>query len=185
MLRTLLVPCVVFLVGLPLVHAQPPAIPAPGPEHKLLARDVGVWKVEMKLWMAGPDADPVEAEGMETNKLVKNGFWLDSQFEGDMFGQKMTGGGQYGYDPVKKKYVGTWTDSMSPHLSVMEGEYDAASKTLTYVTRGIDPMTQQPSQGKIVAVYKDDDHRTMTMYSPLPGQDGLVKTMELKYTRKE
>ena len=50
------------------------------------------------------------------------------------------GRGQFGYDPAKKKYVGTWIDSMSPTLRVLEGTYDAKTKTLTYKGDGVCPI---------------------------------------------
>ena len=41
------------------------------------------------------------------------------------------GHGTETYDKGKKKYVGSWTDSMSTGLSTSEGTYDATSKTMT------------------------------------------------------
>ena len=52
---------------------------------------------------------------------MTGGLWVLSKFEGDFGGMKFEGRGQFGYDPIKKKYVGTWIDSMSPTLSVLEG----------------------------------------------------------------
>ena len=161
-------------------HAQGPQVPA---EMKVLEHEVGKWTAEMKIWAEGPNADPMVVKATEVNELKLGGFWIVSQFEADMFGSKYSGMGQFGYDPKKKKYIGTWTESMSPYLSVMEGDYDAATKSFTYETMMMDSQTNQPVATKIVTKMIDKDHRVMTMYAaPSPGADP-VKTMEVNYTR--
>ena len=83
------------------------------------------------MFAGGPDAEPSVSKGTEVNEVLPGGLWLLSKFEGDFGGMKFSGRGQFGYDPVKKKYVGTWIDSTSTVLSVLEGEYDAKTKTMT------------------------------------------------------
>jgi hypothetical protein len=65
------------------------------------------------------------------SRLICDGLWLVSDFEGSSgFG----GHGVHGYDVEKKKYVGTWIDSMSTLLHAKEGEWDAAKRTMTLWT---------------------------------------------------
>lgn len=153
-------------------------------EHKVLAQEVGTWDAKTKMWMA-PGTPPLESTAEETNKLL-GGKWLMSEFKGDMGGMPFTGHGQFGYDPVSKKYTGTWIDSTSPFLSVMEGTMDEKSKTLTMMSKGRDPMTGKESLAKMVSTYTDEDHKTFEMFMPVPGnKDEWWKMMEVTYTRRK
>ena len=73
-------------------------------------------------------------------------------------------------------------DSFGPHPTKMVGTYDADSKTMTYETMGVG-MDGKPMKGKNVVVYQSDDRRLMTMYMTFPGQDKMVKSMEIQYER--
>ncbi|RMF39036.1 MAG: DUF1579 domain-containing protein, partial [Planctomycetota bacterium] len=98
--------------------AQPPE---PGPEYRILKKDVGRWIAKMKMW-EGP-GDPIEAEGTEINRMV-GPYFVVSDFKVELNGQPFAGHGVFGYDAEKKKYVGSWIDSMSPIAMHMVGEYD-------------------------------------------------------------
>ncbi len=161
----------------PPVQQQPTALP----EHQVLAEDVGTWDAEMTLWIPGLP-DPVTSKGVEVNELLDGGMWVLSKFESELFGQKFVGRGQFGYDPISKKYVGTWIDTMSPHLSTMQGTYDAATKTLTMEVRSIGP-DGKPMISKSVAKTISADKRTYETFEKREG-DEWVKTMSVVYTRR-
>lgn len=148
-------------------------------EHAILKKDVGTWNASMKLWAGS--SEPIEAKAMEVNKMVGD-LWVSSHFEGDVFGQKFTGSGTFGFDPDKKKFVGSWVDSSNPYSSHMEGTYDAKTKTMTMLTKGKDPAGAT-TEGKNVQVYKDENTRIFTMYTKQG--DRFVKVMEITYTRKK
>lgn len=82
----------------------------PGPEHALLKQMEGTWDGTVKLLME-PGKPPAESKGVFTAKMDLGGFFLVTEFKGEMMGQNFTGKGMSGYDPMKKKYVGTWADS--------------------------------------------------------------------------
>jgi len=110
-------------------------------------------------------------------------MWLVSRFEGEAAGMPFVGVGTSGYDPEKKKYVGTWVDTMTPHLMITEAEYDEEKKPLTGTAEGRDPHTKKPYTAKIVARYVDDDTRVFEMH--MPGEDGKeFKMMEITYKRR-
>jgi hypothetical protein len=48
-----------------------------------------------------------------------------------------------GYDPQKKKYVGTWVDSVTPYLWTYEGSLDASGRILTLETEGRIPRPEE------------------------------------------
>lgn len=163
-----------------------PPIPRPTAEHKVLTADAGDWDAEIKSFMGGPDADPMTSKGTEVNKVMTGGLWLLSEFKGDFGGVPFEGRGQFGFDPIKKKYVGTWIDSMSPSLAVLEGSYDARTKTMTFEGEGVDPATRSKYTQKMVTTLKDDGTRVFTLFMKSPETGGQeVKFMEVTYTRKK
>ncbi|MEM7396887.1 MAG: DUF1579 family protein, partial [Verrucomicrobiota bacterium] len=118
-------------------------------QHKLLAKDVGTWKAEMKMYMAGPDKPPTVVEATEVNTLMEGGLWLLTDFDAGQF----KGHGQYGYDPIKKKYVGTWIDTMTPHISAMQGTVNKAGRLVMYMN-SIDIATGKTEKMKSVSHHK-------------------------------
>jgi hypothetical protein len=161
-----------------------PALMVPTPQHEFMASEVGVWDAETKTW-ATPEGEPELGKGSETNEML-GGMWLLSHFQGEFMGGEFHGRGQFGYDPLKKKYVGTWVDSISPFLFTMEGDYDEATKTLTMIMNGTSAMTGQPETAKNVTRYVDDDTKIFEMYMPVEGQEGQWwKMMEITYTRRK
>lgn len=136
----------------------------------------GTW--DAKIEGMGP-----ASTGAETCKVVHNGFWLSSTFTGTFMGMPFSGEGVLGYDPTKKKYVGTWVDSMSPSLGVSEGSYDAKTNTLTQWMEGTD-HTGNVVKSRMTHEWKGADTRVFSMY--MPGPDGKeAKAMWITYTRKK
>jgi len=171
-----------LVAGIALVHAQGP-MPQASAEHQGLEYEVGTWDAESQFWMT-PDTEPLVSKAIEINKMLGT-MWLISDYQGDMGGISFFGHGQFGYDPNKKKYVGTWIDSMSPYLSVMEGTMDPTTKILTMISKGIDPMTGQESVSKMVSTPIDHDHKKFEIFAPVPGKKGeWWKKMEISYTRR-
>jgi hypothetical protein len=163
--------------------AQEPSKPLP--EHKILASDEGTWDATIRMYAGGPDAEPSVSKGSEVNEVLPGGLWVLSKFEGEFGGMKFHGRGQFGFDPVKKKYVGTWLDSMSTVLSVLEGDYDAKTKTMTYVGDGYDPEHKAKFSQKMVTTTKDDGTRVFTLYMKFEGQPAEAKFMEITYTKRK
>jgi hypothetical protein len=160
--------------------AQP--APQPTAEHKILAADVGTWDASIKSYHGGPDSEPSVSKGTEVNDMLAGGLWMTSKFEGEFGGSKFEGRGQFGFDPHKGKYVGTWIDSMSPSISVLEGSYDAATKTMTYTGDGVGPDGTKFKQ-KMVTTTKDDGTRVFTLYMKFDKDE--VKFMEITYTKRK
>jgi hypothetical protein len=161
-----------------------PPVPKPTAEHQRLAKDVGTWDATIKGWMRGPDSEPSVSQGVETVKLLPGGLWAHSEFNGKLGDQEFHGCGQTGFDTNKKKYVGTWVDTMSTELMTMEGDYDAASRTLTMSAKGTDP-TGKAYDAKMTSKYDDDDTRVFTMSMKSEETKGeYVKLMEITYKRR-
>jgi hypothetical protein len=163
--------------------AQMPPMPKPGPEHDVLKMDVGTWDAVVEV-MPGPGAPPMKSAGVETSTLGCGGLCLITDFKGEMMpGQSFEGHGVTAYDPGKKKYVGSWTDSMSAGLSVSETTYDPATKKSTGWMEGSD-MSGKVSRMKVAGEYPDADHKVFTAYAP--GTTGSeAPTMRITYTRRK
>lgn len=180
--RTALVVC----MSSALVAAQPPKseqppMPKPGPEHELFKMDVGTWNATVEV--TPPGAPPMTSKGVEVNTIGCNGLCLLSEFKGEaMPGVPFEGHGMATWDPVKKKYVGAWTDSMSRGMAVGESTWDPAAKQMTGVMEMPD-MTGKTVKMRSVVQYKNGS-RVMTSYAT--GPDGKeVQTMRITYTRQK
>jgi hypothetical protein len=167
-------------------RAEDPPVPKPMPEHKILASDEGTWDARIKSFENGPDSEPVLSKGVEVNTVITGGLWVVSSFKGDFGGLAFEGHGQFGYDPTKKKYVGTWIDSMTPNLTVLEGSYDAKTRTMTFLGDGVCPIDGSKLTQRMVTTAKDDRTREFTLYmtgTPTGGKE--AKVMQVEYTKRK
>jgi Protein of unknown function (DUF1579) len=174
------------VVGVPrLAHGQEGSqIPKPTDEHKALAKDVGTWDATIKSWAHGPDSQPTESKGVEVVKLMPGGLWQQSEFDGKLEDMEFHGCGVTGYDAKKKKYVGTWVDSMSAEIMSMEGDYDASTKTMTMYSKMSDP-SGKAHDAKMTSKHEDDDTRVFTLLMKTDEtKGGFVKVLEITYKRR-
>src|SRR6187549_847720 len=95
-------------------------------------------KAKITTWMS-PGAPPQESTGTSENKWVLGGRFVQQSHEGNFMGQPFSGVGYTGYDNFKKKYVGTWMDTMGTMIMVSQGSADATGKTLS-MTSTIDDV---------------------------------------------
>jgi hypothetical protein len=157
--------------------------PKPQKEHRWLQKFVGEWTYEGEAPMA-PDQPPAKFSGSE--KLHPLGeLWVSGESQG------ITSGGSpetslltLGYDPDKRRFVGTWLGSMMTYLWVYDGELDASETTLTLNAEG-PSMSDDGKMAKYrdVHEFKSADHRVLT--SHMLGEDGKWRQfMEMHYHRK-
>ena len=152
-----------------------------GPEHARLAKSAGKWKATVKSWM-DPAGEPMVSEGSEESEMIFDGRFLQSRFKGSMMGQPFEGRGTMGYDNVKKKYVGTWLDSMGTGIMSYEGDWDAQQNSIICHGTFMDAATGQEQKCRLVSRFVDDDHHVFEMWGPdMSGKD--AKWMEISYTR--
>ncbi len=158
-----------------IARADEPQMPKPGPEHEALKKCVGEWDALV-------DDMGGKTKGTAVYKMDLGGFWLTETFTGDFGGQKFEGRGMTGYDPMKKKYVSTWVDSMDPSLMVMEGGFDKDGKTQTLIGEGYGTDGKLQKM-KTVLEFTDKDTMVFTMYAVADGKD--QKMVTITYTRKK
>jgi Protein of unknown function (DUF1579) len=158
--------------------------------HKLLASMDGTWTFVVKMWMNGDTtAKPQESKGTAVRKSIMGGRYVTMEVKGKMQmpdekgkmkDMDFNGMAWEAYDNAKQKFVATWIDNMGTGIMMMEGTYDAASKTLT--STGEFQMTPTMSM-KIREALKmpDKDHMNLEWFENRGGKE--VKTMEINYTR--
>lgn len=159
-------------------------MPEPQKEHQWLEKLVGEWTSEMDCH-PGPDQP---ATKMAVTEIVRSigGLWVQCEGRGEMpGGPPMVTIMTLGYDPAKKRYLGTFIGSMMTHMWVYDGQLDASGKLLTLDTEG----PSFTAENKMVK-YQDmiewhsDDHRTLS--SQTLGEDGKWQHfMTAHYRRKK
>ena len=160
--------------------------------HKLLASLDGTWSYDVKMWMNGdPTSKPDVSKGTAVRKSIMDGRYVVMDVSGKMHMpgpdgkmKEMTfkGQGTEGYDNVKKKFIGTWMDNMGTGIMMAEGDYDPATKTLTY-TGEIEAIPGMKQKIREVVKVADKDHMNFEWYEDRGGKE--VKTLEINYTRKK
>lgn len=164
--------------------AKMPEMPAPAKEHVWLQQLVGEWETEFECVME-PGKPALKGKGTEKARSL-GGFWVVAEGEATMDGMPgaMNSLLTLGYDPEKKKYTGTWVDSMTSHLWKYEGAVDSTGKVLTFECEG--PCPTKPgklSKFRDVTEIKDKNHRVFT--SSILGDDGQwTKMVTVNYRRK-
>jgi hypothetical protein len=165
-----------------ILGAQEPPMPKPTPHHLAMKSLEGTWDAVVKMHMA-PGKPPMESKGVEVNKLVLGGLWIQSEFTSEMMGAPFEGRGLFGYDPATRKHVGTWVDSMTTSMALSTGTCKNGCKEMTCFFKA-PGMDGKLTTFKEVSVEKDPDHRAMTMF--IKGKDGAYTlNMEIEYTRRK
>lgn len=135
----------------------------------------------------GPDQPPMKATGTETVRSL-GGLWTLGEGKGEM-----PGGGEcttimtLGYDPARKRFVGSFVASVMTNMWLYEGTLDASGSVLTLDTEGPDMSGETPVEGA-TAKYQDiiefvsDTHRTLT--SRMQAKDGTWHEIMTAHYRK-
>jgi len=159
------------------------AAATPGEAHKKLEPVVGTFTTKTTATMV-PGKPPEVTEGLAENKWVLGGRFLEQHFDGKAMGQPFSGIGYTGYDNYKKKYVGTWIDTMSTSTMISTCTMDAEGKTMTCSSTVDDVIMKKPQKIKSIMKIADADHHSFEMWGP--GPDGKnAKMLEVEYTRKK
>jgi len=110
------------------VAQEQPSLPGPEKEHAFLKQFVGEWETASESSF-GPGQPSLKCQGSMRARMLGE-IWLLSESENSMMGTTVNALQTIGYDPQKKKYVGTWVDSMFNYLWRYEGEVKGQMLTL-------------------------------------------------------
>jgi hypothetical protein len=173
----LAITCCTLLLG-----QQPPQFPGPEKQHEWLKQFVGQWESESEA-VAAPGQPSTKCKGTMNSRMLGE-FWIVSEVSGDMDGVMMKAIQTIGYDPAKKKYIGTWVDSMLNHLWHYEGTVDDSGKIMTLEAEGPNFMADgKLTKFRDVYEFKSKDHIVAT--SSARGEDGKWVTFMTGHFRRQ
>lgn len=155
----------------------------PQKEHQWLEKLLGEWTYEFEA--EEPGKPPQKLTGTETVRSL-GGLWVICEAQGDgLAGNTSATIMTLGYDPAKKKYVGTFLGGMMTHLWLYEGDVEGNGKVLTLDSEGPSFTAEgQMAQYKDSIEFLSDDHRTLS--SKVQGDDGSWQPfMTMHYHRKK
>lgn len=155
----------------------------PEKEHDWLQQLVGNWTYEHEM-APEPGKPPEKFTGTETVRSL-GGLWVVADGQGNM-----PGGGTanmiltLGYDPARKRFVGTWVGSMMTHLWVYDGWLNEAGNTLTLETEGPNMCGDGSKLAKYREIIELRDKDTRSFRSTMLRDDGEWQTiMSARYRR--
>jgi hypothetical protein len=137
-------------------------IPESQKEHQWLQKLIGDWTYESDA-TTEPGKPAEKFTGTESVRSLGS-VWVLCEGRGEM-----PGGGMgltlmtLGYDPQKKRFVGTFVGSMMTNLWIYDGSLDAAEKVLTLDSEGPSFSAEgKMAKYKDLIEFKSDDHRVLT-----------------------
>ena len=157
------------------MHAEPQQ------EHQWLHQLVGDWTFETEATME-PGKPPQKFSGAERVRSI-GGLWMVCEGEGEMpDGDTGTTVMTLGYDPAKKRFVGTFIGSMMTNMWLYEGELVGNVLTLDSEGPSFSGDGKTAKFQDIIEV-KSNDHRVLS--SRMLGDDGQWHGfMTANYRRK-
>jgi hypothetical protein len=142
---------------------QTPMQAQPQQEHDWLQRFVGEWTYEGEAGEPGKETE--KSSGTESVRSL-GGLWVLGEGSTTMpDGSPATTLLTLGYDPDKKRFVGTWIGSMMTYLWVYDGELDSQNRVLTLNCEGPSMLPEGgTAKYRDVHEFVDGGHRVMTSH---------------------
>jgi len=151
---------------------EAPEMEKPNEHHKHLKMMAGIWDFKSKSHPL--PGQIVEMNGVEVAKMQPGGFWLISDFTGKLMGTPFHAHALIGYEAHKKKYTGTWADSLGSVLVILSGTCSKDGKTITMVGKGYSPFQKREIIYKQVYETKDTNTKTYKLYYVEAGKEELI-----------
>ncbi len=151
-------------------------------ELDVLKASIGIWDAEIEVWPEGPDAPSIKFKGVETIRPYGE-YWVASDFDSEIDGVTMKVHSIVGYDLDKKKLVGTIVDH-GPYAATMTGDYDAKSKSVSWMTKAKTP-DGKPMVQKTVITQKNANERVLVLNMPAAKKDEFTKFMQIKFVKRK
>jgi hypothetical protein len=155
---------------------------SPGEQHKRLARRVGDWTYNIKVWM-DPSQPPMESTGTMRGEMILGGRYVQTTWQGSFMQQPFEGRGMDGYDNIAKQYVSSWVDNIGTGIIYSTGTCDDSGNKCSMKGDMMDAMTGKKSYMRTETTWMTGNTFKNEMYGP--GPDGKeLKWMEITLKRK-
>jgi hypothetical protein len=152
----------------------------PGPGHARLAPLEGDWSLVLRT-PGGEGGAWSESPGSASFRWKMGGRFLVEEVETRLGGEPFEWMGIHGFDNSKKRYDSSWIDNLGTGIDRMEGTWDEATKSLTYV--GEVDEGGEPSKVEWTLRLGEKDRFTVEMATLSP--DGKqTKNLEIVATRR-
>ncbi|PWN68670.1 DUF1579 domain-containing protein [Chryseobacterium phosphatilyticum] len=157
---------------------------SPGDMHKVLEKIEGNWAADVSTWVEDK-GQPVISKSECSNTMILGGRYLVTDYKGSVMGMPFDAIKTMGYDKAKKKFVSSLIDNMGTGFMLTEGEWDPSTKSINFKGKIPDP-TQPGKEWEARETYTlvDDNHHIIEIYGPDPKTGKIIRTMEVKFTRK-
>ncbi len=151
-------------------------------ELEVLTASIGIWDAEITVWPQGPDSSSMAFKGVETNRPYGE-YWIVSDFDSWFMADTIKVHSIVGYDLGQKKLYGTVVDH-GPYPASLTGEYDRASKTVTWMTEARD-VDGTPMVQKTTVTHKSADERVLVLSVPAEQKDEFTKFMQITFIKRQ
>jgi hypothetical protein len=130
-----------------------------------------------------PAAPPQQMEASCVNTMIMGGRYQEARHTGNFGGMPFEGHALLAWDNALKKFQSTWIDNMGTGLTFMDGQWDAATRTIGFKGIMTDPMTGKPSTIRQDLRIVDENTQELTQYSQKDGKE--FKSMFIRLIRKK
>lgn len=151
----------------------------PGVHHEHLARLVGTWEAETKMW-TDPAGEPTVTPATAEYRMVMDGRYLEESITSEFMGQPFSGRGLYAYNNLTGEVQAIWIDNMSTALFAYEGSLNEAGDEMTLTGKYMDPMTKEWKETRSVMRFSESELLYVS-YEVVNGQE--QKMMEISGRR--
>ena len=161
----------------------------PGPEHEVLQKLAGTWKVEAKMWMM-PGQDPLVTVIDAQSEMVLGGRFLQTTTSGELKVMGMSYPietiGMMGFDRRNKVFTTVGFDTMGTYYVTAAGPRDAETGAIVMTGSDHDEHFGITQTYRFELRIQDDDHFTIDLYFTNPemthGQDEY-HMVQMSYSR--
>jgi hypothetical protein len=153
----------------------------PGEAHKALARFVGKWATETRIFMAGKPTPP--EKGVSEFAWLMPGRWLKHESNGAIMGQPMRTFMMLGYDNFKMSFVSSQVSNLDTAMTYAEGDMDPGGKALLmYGTLDEYTTGEHDKMVRYVWRFPSADRMVLEIHD-LPIGENNTKVIEVVFTR--
>lgn len=169
---------------------QMPTPPKPTKEHGWLKKFVGRWAVTSR-GVAAEGQPAIETSGT-INSQMMGGFWVINRMSAKVGEMSFRGIQTIGYDAKKKKYVGTWIDSLNGNMWHYTGAIEKNGTKIVLEADGPDMVDpDKTTKYRDAYEFKSKDEIIVTSSMQMPDgswstfMNGTAKRMPKKTKAKK